>query len=153
MVLFIISIISFNAMLFKVRKHLSKNQIVHIWMFSMIFETLFDIFVDEKTNGYWYFMKGIDWTNLIIYILLIPPICVLFLNGFPFNRSWFIKIRYYIYWVVFCLAYECLALLPPPWGYFHYGWWKLLYSVVLDPILLIILINYYKWICKIERSH
>ncbi|WP_010174049.1 hypothetical protein [Bacillus coahuilensis] len=48
--------------------------------------------------------------------------------------------------------YEVLALLPEPLGYFHYGWWKLKYSMLIDPILLMILIVYYKWIVKVENE-
>jgi hypothetical protein len=51
------------------------------------------------------------------------------------------------------LGYESMTLLPEPWGYFHYGWWNLWHSVVLDPVLLVILIIYYKWICRIEKDH
>ncbi|MEH7332040.1 hypothetical protein V7161_05340 [Neobacillus drentensis] len=152
MVVFSFSIVLFNSVAYKMKKHLTKNQIVHIWTFSMILEILFDIFIDEKTNGYWYFWRGIDWTNILAYTILIPPVCVTFLNWYPFNRSMFKRARYIIFWVIFLLLYELLALLPKPWGFFYYGWWNLLYSAILDPILLILLLGYYKWICKIEKS-
>jgi hypothetical protein len=45
-----------------------------------------------------------------------------------------------------------LTLLPEPWGYFHYGWWKLWHAAILDPILLLILLGFYKLICKLERN-
>ena len=152
MVVFSFSIVLFNFVVYKMKKQLTKNQIVHIWAFSMILEILFDIFIDEKTNGYWYFWKGIDWTNILAYTILIPPVCVTFLNWFPFHGSMFKRARYIIFWTIFFLIYESLSLLPKPWGYFHYGWWNLLYSAILDPILLIILLGYYKWICRIEKS-
>lgn len=152
MVLFIISIIIFNLIVMKMKKHLSKNRIVHIWAFSMISEITFDIFIDEKMNGYWYFWKGIDWTNILVYALIIPPVNVIFLNWFPFNKSWSKKLRTIISFIAIIIAYEVLALLPEPWGYFHYGWWHLYYSLILDPILVTILLLYYKWICKIEKS-
>jgi hypothetical protein len=149
MVLFFASIMIFNFVSLKVKKHLTKNQIVHIWAYSMILEIIFDIFIDEKTKGYWYFWKGIDWTNILVYTVLIPPVCVIFLNWYPFNQAWLKKICYIVIWVIFISAYELLTL-QQPWGYFHYGWWKFIYSVILDPILLIILLVYYKWIRRIE---
>ncbi|MDR4947895.1 hypothetical protein [Neobacillus cucumis] len=151
MVLFFASIVLFNFVAYKMRKQLTKNQIVHIWKFTMILEIIFDIFIDEKTNGYWYFWKGIDWTNILVYTVLIPPVNVIFLNWFPFYHSWLKKIRYFVFWVIFLLAYELLVL-QQPLGYFHYGWWKFIYSALLDPILLLILLVYYKWICRIEIS-
>ena len=152
MVLFFVSIILFNTVAYKMKKHLTKNQMVHIWAFSMILEILFDIFIDEKTHGYWYFWKGIDWANILVYTVLIPPVCVIFLNGFPFYQSWNKGIGYICIWVVFISAYELLSV-QQPWGYFHYGWWKFIYSLILDPILLLILLAYYKWICKIEKMN
>ncbi|MFP3126201.1 hypothetical protein OH784_26565 [Ectobacillus funiculus] len=153
MVLFVISIMLFNSVVYKMNKHLTKNQIVHIWQFTMILEIIFDIFIDEKTNGYWYFWKGIDWTNIIVYTLLIPPVNVIFLNWYPFNASCIKKIRYFAFWIAFILIYESLTLLPQPWGYFHYGWWEFSYSAILDPFLFIILRVYYKWIYKIEKAN
>jgi hypothetical protein len=50
------------------------------------------------------------------------------------------------------LVYEIISLLPEPWGYFHYGWWKLWHAAILDPILLLILLGFYKWICKLEKN-
>ena len=146
MVLFFASIVIFNFVVFKMKKHLTKNQMVHIWAFTMILQIIFDIFIDEKTNGYWYFWRGIDWTNILVYTVLIPPVCVMFLNWFPFNQSLLKKISYIVFWVVFILAYELLTL-QQPLGFFHYGGWKFIYSVVLDPILL----AFYKWISKIEK--
>jgi hypothetical protein len=43
-----------------------------------------------------------------------------------------------------------LTLLPEPWGYFYYGWWNLWHSAILNPVLLLILLGYYKAVCKLE---
>lgn len=152
MILFPCSIIIFNWVVYKMDKHLSKNQIVHIWIFTSFLETIFDIFVDEKWYGYWYFAKGIDWTNIIVYLLLLPPVNVMIVNWFPFKASWKKKTRYITYWWAFSVGYEGLTLLPEPLGYFHYGWWNVWYSIVLDPILMLILPGYYGLICKIEKD-
>lgn len=151
MIIFAVSIILFNTIVIKMKRQLTKNQIVHIWTFTMLLEMLFDIFVDEKLNGYWYFWRGIDWTNVLAYSVLIPPVNVMFLNWFPFQKSLLKRGSYLVGWVIFILMYEYAALLPQPWGYFHYGWWNVYYSIVCDPILFLILLGYFKWIRKIER--
>lgn len=50
------------------------------------------------------------------------------------------------------LIYELITLLPAPFGYFHYGWWKLGYSAIVDPVLFFILLKYYKLLCLIEMK-
>jgi hypothetical protein len=117
-----------------------------------VLQAIADLFIDQKYPAYWYFTQNIDWKALPIITMLLPPVNMMFLNWYPFNSPLFKKILYYIYWLIFMVIYEVIALLPEPWGYFHYGWWKLEYSILADPILLVILLNYYKWICKIEKS-
>lgn len=140
----IIAIILFNGIAFSVSKNLKPSQIAHIWAFTIAIQLNFDVFVDLKYHGYWYFSKGIDWIAILPHVILIPPVNMVFLNGYPFNSSIWVKIRYMFYWEIFLLAYELTTLLPKPWGYFHYGWWNIGYSVLLNPILLILLLVYYK---------
>ena len=148
----LIAVILFNLIAFITNKRLTKNQIVHIWLFTISLQVIADLFIDHKYHGYWYFTQNVDWEGLPTLIMLLPPVNMMFLNWYPFNSPLLKRILYYIYWLVFMMIYEEIALLPEPWGYFNYGWWKLEYSILIDPILLIILLNYYKWICKIEKS-
>jgi hypothetical protein len=148
----LIAVILFNLIAFITNKRLTKNQIVHIWLFTISLQVIADLFIDHKYHGYWYFTQNVDWEGLPTLIMLLPPVNMMFLNWYPFNSPLLKRILYYIYWLVFMMIYEKIALLPEPWGYFNYGWWKLEYSILIDPILLIILLNYYKWICKIEKS-
>ncbi|MCQ6282871.1 hypothetical protein [Bacillus sp. EB600] len=148
----IIAVILFNLIAFITNKRLTKNQIVHIWSFTITLQIIADLFIDQKYHGYWYFTQDVDWAALPTLIMLLPPINMMFLNWYPFNSPLLRIILYYIYWIIFMVIYEVIALLPKPWGYFNYGWWKLEYSILVDPILLVILLNYYKWICKIEKS-
>ncbi|HWO74635.1 MAG TPA: hypothetical protein VNM69_01815 [Bacillus sp. (in: firmicutes)] len=148
----IIAIILFNIVAFATNKRLTINQIVHIWVFTGFFQGLADLYIDQKYHGYWYFSKDIEWASLLSITVLIPPVNMMFLNWYPFNASWLKKTLYFIYWLIFMLAYELIALLPEPWGYFNYGWWSLWYSLIVDPLLLFIVLSYYKWICKIEHN-
>jgi hypothetical protein len=148
----IIAIIVFNFIAFKTNKLITSSQIVHIWVFTIAFQHVFDLTIDMKYHGYWYFTQSIDWRGLPAHILLLPPVNMMFLNWFPFKSTYTSKIHYFILWEIGTLLYEVITLLPEPWGYFRYGWWNLWYSAIVNPILLLILLGYYKWICKLEKK-
>ncbi|WP_226527496.1 hypothetical protein [Metabacillus niabensis] len=152
MIILLLSVIIFNYLAFKTNERLTKNHIVHIWVFTIAFQLFFDIFVDLKYHGYWYITKGIDWLAFPAYTALIPPVNIMFLNWFPFKKGFFKIARYIFVWELFLLFYEWLANSPSPWGYFRYGWWNLGISAIINPILLFILVGYYKWILKIEKE-
>jgi hypothetical protein len=84
--------------------------------------------------------------------LLIPPVNMIFLSFFPFGNSFLTKMIYIVFWEFGLLLYECFTLLPSPIGYFHYGWWKLWYSALLNPFLLLSVVFFYKWIRKLEKE-
>lgn len=56
----IAAIIVFNFIAFKTNKILTTNQIVHIWAFTIAFQTVFDVYVEFKYHGYWYFAEEVD---------------------------------------------------------------------------------------------
>lgn len=147
----LIAIISFNFIAFKTNKKLTGNQIVHIWTFTISLQVLFDIIVELKYHGYWYFDKEIDWLGILPHTILIPPVNIMFLNWFPYKGKISQKVTYIIGFVIALLIYEVITLLPEPWGYFYYGWWRLWHAAILNPFLLLILLAYYKWICKLEK--
>jgi len=146
MIILCISIIIFNVIAFSANKHLTKSQIVQMWTFTIAFQSLVDMFVGVKYKGYWYFSRDIDLLYLLPITVLIPPINMLFINWYPFKASLTKKTLYFIYWLIFMLSYELLILLPAPWGYFNYGWWNLLYSAIVYPLLLFLVLKFYKWI-------
>jgi hypothetical protein len=146
MVGLLISVLIFNLVAFKVNKRLTTSQIVQIWTFTIAFQMLFDLIVEFKYQSYWYFSPGVDWVGLIPRTVLIPPVNMIFLNLYPFEKRVIKKILYFFSFVILILIYEFLTMLPEPWGYFHYGWWKIWYSAIVDPIILICLLGFYKWI-------
>jgi hypothetical protein len=148
----IISILIVAVLFVKFHHRLTPNQILHIWIFSFAFHQCFDVFVLIKHHGYWYFTKEIEWKGLIPYVFLVPPVNIAFLNQYPFHQGLMKRIGYIGIWSISIFLYEVLTLLPEPWGYFHYGWWKLWYSLLLDPILLIILLLYYQLIRRLENA-
>ncbi|MGE6258448.1 hypothetical protein ACQKCU_11120 [Heyndrickxia sporothermodurans] len=151
MIILFISVIVFNLIAFYTNKRMSANQILHIWVFTIAFQLIFDTFIDLKYEGYWYFTKGIDWIGFPAYTILIPPVNMIYINWFPYRSSLVKKIIYIIIWEMMLLIYETISRLPEPWGYFHYGWWHLWYSLIINPFLLCSLLLYYKWILKLER--
>jgi hypothetical protein len=147
-----LAIIIFNFIAFKTNKRLTANQIIHIWSFTIAAQAVFDTYVDARYHGYWYFSLEIDWKTVPALLLLVPPVNMMFLNWYPLKNTHLKQILYIFFWVIGILIYEVITLLPEPWGYFHYGWWNLGYSAVLDPLLLFIVLRYYKWICKAENK-
>ncbi|MBG9447385.1 hypothetical protein ABE66_23005 [Cytobacillus firmus] len=145
----IVAIVSFNLIAFRTNKRLTPNQIVHIWAFTIAFQQSFDIIIEFKYHGYWYFDKEIDWIGILPHTILIPPVNMMFLNWYPFKGKIIKQCFYILLWVISILVYETITLLPQPWGYFHYGWWTIWHSAVIDPILFLILLKYYKWISKL----
>lgn len=148
----LIAIVIFNFTAFKTKKRLSVNQVVHIWTFTVALQTIFDIFIEFKYKAYWYFDKEIDWAGLLPHILLVPAANIIFLNYYPFKTKIIKQAFYILFFTIVILGYEVITLLPKPWGFFHYGWWELWHAALLDPILLLILLGYYKWILKLERK-
>jgi hypothetical protein len=142
----IVSVIIFNLIAFKTNKRLTPSQIVQIWTFTISFQLLFDLIVEFKYHSYWYFDKGVNWIGLVPRTILIPPVNIIFLNLYPFGKSLLKRVMYVFAFVIFILLYELATLLPEPWGYFHYGWWKIEYSAIVDFIILYCLLEFYKWI-------
>jgi hypothetical protein len=146
----LIAVLVVNVIAFSTNKRLTPNQIVHIWMFTIAFQMNFDFYVDMEYHGYWYFTQNADLKELPTNIALVPPVNMIFLNFYPFEKSKIKQVHFFILFLIGILIYEAIALLPEPWGYFHFGWWNLVYSVFSDPLLLLILLGYYKWIRRIE---
>ncbi|MGI8351658.1 hypothetical protein [Niallia circulans] len=147
-----IAIIGVNIFAFKVNKYVTKAQMVSIWAFTVAFQAGFDIYISFKYHGYWYFDKdAIEWIGLLPHLALVPPVNIIFLNWYPFKKSFIKRLIYFACWTIGILIYEVITLLPEPWGYFHYGWWNVWISVMVDPVLLYILLLYYKWISKLDN--
>ncbi|MFX3617905.1 MAG: hypothetical protein ACE3JK_10280 [Sporolactobacillus sp.] len=142
------AIIVFNAFVFWKNSRLSKNQIIHIWTFTIALQTVADLYTSFKYHAYWYFNGEIDWKILPVMLVLIPPVNIIFLNWYPFKQVLFKQIFYILCWSIAITFYEWIALLPEPWGYFHYGWWKIEYTLAIDPFLFLIVAEYYNWIKK-----
>ncbi len=148
-----IAIILFNSIAFVTNRRLTKSQIVHIWTFTICLQGIVDLYLGLKYEAYWYFTNGMEGISIPARTLLIPPVNMMFLNWYPLSAPWFRRFVYVMCWTIFITAYEAATLLPEPWGYFRYGWWNLWYSILSYPLLLLIVLRYYKWIKKIEKEN
>ena len=152
MVFLFISIILFNVIAFKKNKIPTMNRKVNIWTFTIALQVVFDVVIELKFKGYWYFDKGVDWMGVLAHTILIPPFNIMLLSLFPFNSSFVKKAIFISLCTVGIIIYEALVLIPEPWGFFHLGWWKLWYDTFCAPVLILILTGYYRWICKLEEK-
>ncbi|WP_026564275.1 hypothetical protein [Bacillus sp. UNC41MFS5] len=148
----IIAVILFNLIALKVKKRLTRSEMLQIWLFTTLFQLMFDLFVSLKYQGYWYFSKGIDWQSLLVYLCIVPPVNLIFLNVYPSKSPLWKQLSFFLAWNVGIVIYEVLTLLPEPWGYFHYGWWSLYHSVIINPFLLLILLGFYKLVSRLEHE-
>nr|WP_240546243.1 hypothetical protein [Paenibacillus artemisiicola] len=145
------SVVLFNLAAFTFNKRLTGNQILHIWSFTTAFKNTFDLYVDLKYHGYWYFTKDIDWPAIVAHLFLLPPVNMMILNWYPFKKSLIFQVIYLLLLDVCLGLYELVTLLPRPWGYFNYGWWTIWHSLMINPILILILVSYFKLVRKFEN--
>ncbi|WP_306418533.1 hypothetical protein [Bacillus sp. AFS076308] len=68
----IFAVILFNLIALKTNKRLTKNQIVHIWSFTIILQAIADLYIDQKYHGYWYFTRHVDFAALPTLTMLLP---------------------------------------------------------------------------------
>src|SRR5690242_19940192 len=100
----ITAIIIFNLISFKTNKRLTFNQILHIWTFSVAFQSVFDVFVVYKYEGYWFFKKNVlEWASILPHLLLVPPVNIMFLNWFPFRTKVTKQISYIFLFTIACV--------------------------------------------------
>ncbi len=152
MILLFVSIFLFNFIAIKSVKRLTGNQKLHIWCFTISFQVIFDLIIEFKFNGYWYFDKGVDWLGLLSHTVLIPPVNLLFLNWYPFKSPFLKQVLYLVYWTIGINLYELTTLLPEPFGFFNLGWWKVWYDLFIVPTLFLLLLLFYKWINILEKE-
>ncbi|WP_449619763.1 hypothetical protein [Robertmurraya sp. Marseille-Q9965] len=136
-----------------INRKLPMNHVLQIWTFSAAFQTGFDVFMIVRFKGYWYFdNETIEFAAILPHLFLVPAVNIIFLNGYPFEKRWIKCVLYIFIWTVGIVVYELITLLPEPWGFLRYGWWNIWYSALLDPILLFILVKYYRLIKRLDKN-
>lgn len=69
-----IAIILYNSLAFLTNKRHTKNQIVHIWTFTIALQVIVDMYLSVEYLGYWYFTKDATLADLLVLIFVIPPV-------------------------------------------------------------------------------
>jgi hypothetical protein len=108
--------------------------------FGVAFASLADIYFDLKLELYGFFDRGqASWEVLILYFGMYPTYNAIFLNFFPKSNRWK-QALYILANDVFLFCYEWFMLQI---GVLYYNTWKIWYSALAYPLILLIL--YWNW--------
>lgn len=133
--------ISFIAsiVIFMPRK-MAKLEFYISYLFMLIWSWSLNVVIDAKYSLRGFFEKGPDFSTILIYIVLFPCSGIIFLNFYPYaKKSIVIKTSYFIFSVLFVLAYDVLLI---KFDILHYYHWNYGYSIVLYTInFALILLN------------
>lgn len=143
MTFLIASLLLFYAIAIFMPKHISWLVIWTTALFSLVLENMSDMALDLKLNLFGYIAPGNQWSGFLP-VFLYPPVNAIFLNYYPYKKSRLHKFMYVVGWTAFCLVYEVGALRS---GFFYYTKWKLWYSALCYPVLLLMVL----WNCKFTR--
>jgi len=143
----IASLVVFYAIAIFMPKRISWLDIWSIVLLSLLLETFSDMTLDLKLNLFGYIAPGIQWTGFLP-IFLYPPVNSIFINYYPFQRKKNRQCIYILGWTAFCLVYEVAALKS---GFFYYISWKLWYSALSYPVLLLIVFWNFKFTRWLKR--
>lgn len=135
MLFLIISVVIFVVAALFVPKRLTKNELYAICLFSIVLGLTVDIILGLKYHVYGYFVPGVQFLGFLPALFLFPTAGILYMNFYPFNKSFIYKSFYIFYWTMFCLIFEYLSLLS---GYYYHNEWNLWYSAFVYPILFIL---------------
>jgi len=130
------SILTFNATAIFIPKKMTKIEIYTTSLFALVLQLTSDAILDLKFDFYGYFNKGVDLKSFIVMFGIYPSASIIILNYFPFYKSIKAKILYIVIASGACLVFEWLSIMS---GYFYYTVWKLWYSALCYPVLILIM--------------
>lgn len=140
----LISIALFGTIIYIMPKRITPMEMYVTSWFALTFVLTVDIYLSYKLNLYGYFTKGvIDWRTLIIHFGIFPTYNAIFLNFFPKIRVH--QVLYILGHSIILVAFEWTTLQVDA---FYYNGWKLGYSAILYPLILLVLY----WDLKITRG-
>ncbi|MGV3463744.1 MAG: CBO0543 family protein [Heyndrickxia sp.] len=130
-----ISALTLYAIVLFMPKRLSFAEMYYTSYFAILFNVLVDVYLDFRLDLYGYFNKGPDYQMVFVLVGIFPPISIIYLNGFPYDKKLFLKLLYIFIWLVIAIIYDYLSL---KCGLLYYKNWSLLYSALCYPPILII---------------
>ncbi|MFZ3579321.1 CBO0543 family protein [Virgibacillus sp. DJP39] len=132
MAFLIISIFAFTLAVKVAKKRLPLNELYAVSLFSILLGFVTDITFDLKYNFYGYFEPGVQFAGFLPILFIFSTAGALYVNYFPYERSFFIKSSYIFIATIFCLLYEWLSIKS---GYFYHNEWTFWYSTLVYPLL------------------
>lgn len=143
---------AFYALAIIMPKRISWLDIWSVTLFSLVVENMSDMVLDLKLNLFGYIAPGVQWSGFLP-VFMYPPVNAIFLNYYPFYGTKLHKLIYILGWTAFCLVYEVAALES---GYFYYVTWKLWYSALSYPLLLLAVLcncKFTRWLHSLATVH
>jgi hypothetical protein len=134
MVYLLISVLILNSAAYFVPKHLKRQEIYSTALFSFLLGLTIDVIFALKYHLYGYFAAGVQMRSFLAIAGLFPATGILYLNFYPAKESILKQFIYILSWTAFCLFYEWTAIIS---GFFYYSGWKMYYSALTYPVLLI----------------
>ncbi|SDQ67166.1 hypothetical protein SAMN05216232_3014 [Virgibacillus subterraneus] len=136
MIFLLVSVAVFNLAAILVPKNISLIEIYGTILISIVLHLLIDIFLDLKYNLYGYFDKGVDSKTLIFTFGIYPAVNIIIVNLYPLVHGILSKTLYILIATIFALSYEVALLFV---NIFYHNEWRLWYSAIIYPFLLILL--------------
>jgi hypothetical protein len=145
MLFILFSIALFSTIIYLMPKRMTLLEMYATSWFALTFVMTVDIYLSFKLHLYGYLTKGvINWGMLIIHFGVFPTYNAIFLNFFPKTTKLY-QALYILAHSIILVAYEWMTIIT---GAFYHNSWKLIYSALLYPLILLILY----WNLKIIRT-
>ncbi|WP_276356901.1 CBO0543 family protein [Cohnella caldifontis] len=148
MVFLAASLVILYAFAFWMPKRMTGFELHYTSLFALVLELITDIWLNLQLDLYRYFGQGIENKGYLV-ILLFPVSNMIYLNFYPYGKA----IRYHVLYIgaatAASLVYEWLAIQS---GFFSYHGWKLWYSAVCYPVILVILAAHFAHTRRIRKA-
>lgn len=148
MVFLLISCIVFILVAYWIPKKLSRSEQYTVVLFSILLGLITDVLLDIKYHLYGYISPGVQFLGFLPILIFFPVSGVVFINFFPFKKSFTNKLFYIFSWTVFSLFFEYLSVLS---GYFYHNGWNYLYSAISYPFLLLLHVLHFKFLKTLQK--
>jgi hypothetical protein len=146
-IVIILTIIFFNAIAIKMKKHLKISEIYTTIIYALFSSLLVDLFASVRFKAWGFFkVDETEFTALFIILGIYPAAAAMILNWYPNRSVWWVKFSYLMAWSSFSTVYEWLTIKV---GILWHINWNLYYSFILYPFIyymLILHVRFYRWI-------
>ncbi|RHW41695.1 hypothetical protein D1B31_08260 [Neobacillus notoginsengisoli] len=149
MVIITITAFVLIAAIIFIPKRISYLEMYTTSLFAAFLGSFVDLYLDVKLHLYGFLTKGVNWGYIFILLIIYPAANILYLNFYPYQSRMGKKALYIISWSLVILCFEYFALQTK---IFYYGNWRLGYSAILYPFILMLLTLNHSFIRKLSRN-